>query len=101
MRTIQLENDFQKQPTKPNPNQHALLPSGGAALGWEQLSLVACVGSNTLGSIFDIISELVSHGADKGITSSVKHTAQMVVTHSTTDKQQKKQMNQSNLVITV
>lgn len=56
-------------------------PSGGAALGWEQLSLAPCVGSDTLESIFDIISELVSHSADKGVTSLLKCISQLVVTH--------------------
>lgn len=55
-----------------------LRPWGGAPLCWEQLSLAACVGRNILGSIFDITGELVSHGADKGTTSSLKHISPIV-----------------------
>lgn len=75
-----------------------LRPWGGAPLGWEQLSLAACVGRNILGSIFDITSELVSHGADKGTTSSLKHIAPIVAlkcTEKTTSSARSREIQSS------
>lgn len=66
-----------------------LRPWGGAPLGWEQLSLAACVGRNILGSIFDITGELVSHGADKGTTSSLKHISPIVALKYTSQRRRR------------